>query len=77
MFENFLKFKKPLAVCVALLWLVALGRCFFIGPLAHKIAPSTIHVDEIDWTGCTQIDEGAAKIHRQIDRAELRHGVVG
>ncbi len=57
MFENFLKFKKPLAVCVALLWLVALGRCFFIGPLAHKIAPSTIHVDEIDWTGCTQIDE--------------------
>ena len=25
----------------------------------------------------TQIDEGAAKVHRQIDRAELRHGVVG
>ena len=59
MFEKILKLKKPLAICVVLLGLLAFGRCFFIAPLAHKISPSTIHVEKIEWDSCTQIGENA------------------
>lgn len=57
MFEKLLKMKKFLAACVAVLGLVAFGKCFFMEPLAHKISPSTIHVEEIEWDSCTQIGE--------------------
>ena len=49
--------KKFLAACVAVLGLVAFGKCFFMEPLAHKISPSTIHVEKIEWDSCTQIGE--------------------
>lgn len=55
--EKLTKLKKLLGFCVLILLLVALGRSFWVKPLAHKITPSTIHVDEIEWDNCTQIGE--------------------
>ena len=57
MCDKFSKLKKLLGICVVILLLVAFGRSFAAEPLAHKILPSTIHVDEIEWDSCTQIGE--------------------
>lgn len=55
--DKLIKIKKLLGICVVILLLVALGRSFGVKPLAHKIAPSTIHVDEVEWDSCVQIGE--------------------
>lgn len=56
MLEKFLKWKRPLSVFVFVLMIVALGKSFFVEPLAHKISPSTINVTEIQWDDCVQLD---------------------
>lgn len=57
MYEKIFKMKKLLVICVGILLLVTFVRSLGVEPLAHKIAPSTIHVDKIEWNSCTQVGE--------------------
>ena len=55
MFEKFMKLKKPLAVCVVILMLIVFARSFTVEPLTHKIAPSTMQVEDMEWESCVQL----------------------
>ena len=57
MSDKYMKIKKWLWLFSVIFLVIAVYKSFGIDRLAHKIAPSTIHVAEIGWTGCTQIDE--------------------
>lgn len=55
--HKLLKFQRLLGVCVILILAIAIGKSFSVGPLAHKMRPSTIHVEQLEWESCTQIDD--------------------
>ncbi|MBO5247211.1 MAG: diguanylate cyclase, partial [Eubacterium sp.] len=57
MSDKYMKIKKWLWLFSVIFLVIAVYKSFGIDRLSHKIAPSTIHVTEIGWTGCTQIDE--------------------
>ena len=52
-----LQLQRVLGVCVIIVLVMALSRSFQVDPLPHKMQPSTIHVEQIEWDDCTQLSE--------------------
>ena len=52
-----LQLQRFLGICVIILLVVALGRSFQVDQLPHKMQPSTIHVEQIEWDNCMQLSE--------------------
>lgn len=57
MFEKLKKWNNLLCLCTAILMVAAVIWSVSIEPLPRRISPSTIHVEEIEWDSCTQIDQ--------------------
>lgn len=55
--EKLLKWRRILGILAVLLLVTSIGKSFVVQPLAHKIAPSNLHVHTINWDDCTQIGE--------------------